>query len=88
MKAYLSSLRNQENLIIVTMTLIAPGTLTSWLLSHGFMYDEAMIRWAKVLGVLGSEEIRLENLSLLYPHLPLYSLVPFYYLPGLAEGAA
>ncbi len=88
MKAYLSNMRNQENLIIVIMTLIALAALISWLLSHGFMYDQAMLRWSKVLGVLGSEEIRLENLSLLYPHLPLYSLVPFYYLPGLTFGAA
>ncbi len=88
MKAYRANLRGQENLIIVIMTVIALAALTSWLLSHGFMYDEAMVRWAKVLGVLGSEEIRLENLSLLYPHLPLYSLVPFYYLPGMSFGAA
>ncbi len=88
MKAYLTNLRNQENMIIVIMALIALSVLTSWLLSHGFMFEGATHRWAKVLGVLGSEEIRLENLSLLYPHLPLYSLVPFYYLPGMSFGAA
>jgi hypothetical protein len=88
MKAFLTNLRNQENMIIVIMLVIALSTLTSWLLSHGFMFDGAMHRWAKILGVLGSEEIRLENLSLLYPHLPLYALVPFYYLPGISYGAA
>jgi len=88
MKAYLAKARGRENTIIIIMTVIALSVLASWLLSHGFMYDGATMRWAKVIGVLGSEEIRLENLSLLYPHLPLYSLVPFYYLPGMAYGAA
>ncbi|GAV19555.1 hypothetical protein MMIC_P0502 [Mariprofundus micogutta] len=73
-------------MIIVIMCTIALSVLASWLLSHGFMFDGASQRWAKVLGVLGSEEIRLEDLSLLYPHLPLYALVPFYYLPGMAYG--
>ncbi len=86
MKPYLSKLKDAENMIIVIMTIIALSVLASWLLSHGFMFDGASQRWAKVLGVLGSEEIRLEDLSLLYPHLPLYALVPFYYLPGMAHG--
>ncbi len=87
MKNYLTDMRNGENAIIVVMTVIALSALTSWLLGHGFMLDEATQRWSKVLEVLGSEEIRLENLSMLYPHLPLYMLVPFYYLPGASTGA-
>ncbi|ATX81456.1 hypothetical protein Ga0123462_0586 [Mariprofundus ferrinatatus] len=87
MKAFLMHQRNRDNVIIVVMSVIALSALTAWLLSHGFMFDGASHRWAKVLGVLGSEDVRLENLSMLYPHLPLYALVPFYYLPGTGYGA-
>ena len=81
-------LRGRENVLIVIMAVMALGALAAWLLAHGFMFDDAMVRWSKVLGVLGSEHIRLENLSLLYPHLPLYAMVPFYYLPGMKFAGA
>lgn len=59
-----------------------------WLLSHNYVNEFAISRWAKVLSVLGSEETRIEHLGLIYPHFPVYILMPFYYLPGLNTGAA
>jgi len=62
--------------------------LSIWILSHGFYLEDARESWAIVLSALGSDEILLENLTMLTPHLPLYLLVPFYYIPGLDTGAA
>ena len=62
--------------------------VTIWILSNGFMLDSATIRWTRVVSALDAEQILVENLSFLMPHLPLYLLIPFYYIPGLATGAA
>lgn len=59
-----------------------------WLLSHNYVNEFAVSRWAKVLSVLDSPETRIEHLGLIYPHFPVYILMPFYYLPGLDSGAA
>jgi len=62
--------------------------VTIWVLSNGFQLAGATQRWATVIGALGATDVLLENLSFLQPHLPLYVLVPFYYIPGLNTGAA
>lgn len=59
-----------------------------WLLGHGYVNDLALSRWAKVLGVLGAPETRLEDFGLLYPHAPVYVLMPFHFIPGLNSAAA
>jgi len=72
-------------LIAVVALLFA---LTVWILSNGFHLDGAVERWAKVIAALDANEVLLENLTFLTPHIPLYLLVPFYYIPGLDTGAA
>ncbi|MDX8376523.1 MAG: hypothetical protein R8L53_00700 [Mariprofundales bacterium] len=62
--------------------------LLYWLFTNGYINDMATLRWSKVLAVYAEDEFRMEHLSLLYPHFPLYILIPFYFLPGLAEAAA
>lgn len=56
----------------------------AWVLAHGYLNEGALIRWTKISTVLGADESRLENLGLLYPHLPIYLLAPMYFVPGLA----
>lgn len=63
---------------------IVLGAAAAWALSHGYLNEGALFRWAKISAVLGNPDVRLENLGLLYPHLPMYVLAPFVYLPGLA----
>lgn len=61
------------------------GTVAAWILAHGYANDEAVFRWAQISAILDVSEFRLTSLGLLYPHLPIYLLIPFYYLPGLAS---
>ncbi|WP_236075329.1 hypothetical protein [Mariprofundus sp. EBB-1] len=72
-------------LIFLTMMLVG---LTIWVLSNGFFLESAMQSWSIVISALGSEDVLLENLTMLTPHLPLYLLIPFYFIPGLDTGAA
>ncbi|NWF36808.1 hypothetical protein [Mariprofundus sp. KV] len=80
-----TGLEGQLFLALMTAILVF---MTIWILSNGFMLDSATIRWTRVVSALDAEEILVENLSFLMPHLPLYLLIPFYYIPGLATGAA
>ena len=75
---------------VVTLLVLATLMIAVaiWVLSNGFHLDAAMVRWTKVLATLGADEFAIENLSFLMPHLPLYLLMPFYYIPGLDSGAA
>lgn len=61
------------------------GAVTVWVLAHGYLNDAALFRWAQISTTLSAPELRLENLGLLYPHVPIYLLAPFYFLPGLAS---
>ena len=78
---------HQGTWLLVFLTMLMVG-LAIWVLSNGFYLEGAMKSWAIVISALGSEEILLENLTMLTPHFPLYLLIPFYYLPGLDTGAA
>jgi len=73
-------------ILLIALTLL--GCVTAWVLSNGFQLEGATVRWAEVLSMLGARHILLENLTFLSPHIPLYLLVPFYYIPGLNTGAA
>lgn len=73
--------------MLVLMSFLLVG-VTIWLLSNGFQSEDATQRWALVLGALGAKHVLLENLTFLQPHLPLYILIPFYFIPGLDTGAA
>ncbi len=77
-----------EGTIFVLSALILLSMITIWALYNGFLYDDAMMRWSIVEGTLGADRVVLENLTFLLPHLPLYLLIPFYYIPGLDTGAA
>lgn len=77
----------QSVVFFLGITLVL-GLCVIWLLSHNYVNEFAISRWSKVLSVLDAPEIRLEHLGLIYPHFPVYILIPFYYLPGLNTGAA
>lgn len=64
------------------------GGLAAWLLEHDYLNDSALLRWSKLLTVLDASEVHLEYIGLMHPHVPIYLLAPFYYLPGLATPAA
>lgn len=77
------NLRAPHLLIWLSLS-IAIGSTAAWVLAHGYLNENALFRWAQISSVLDAPEFRLENLGLLYPHVPLYLLIPFYFLPGLA----
>ncbi len=77
-----------ESFLVFIVVTVLLCLCSIWLLSHNYVNEFAMSRWAKVLSVLDSPEIRIEHLGLIYPHFPVYILMPFYYLPGLDSGAA
>lgn len=54
-----------------------------WLFAHGYRNEAAIRSWTQILGILDAPHTRLEYLTLAYPHLPLYLLIPFRYVPGL-----
>ncbi len=77
-----------EGRVFISLLILLLTGVTIWLLAHGFMSDSATSRWATVIAALGAKEVLLENFTFLAPHLPLYLLVPFYYIPGLEGGGA
>jgi hypothetical protein len=77
-----------QNFMVFTGVVLVLSLCTIWLLSHNYVNEFAISRWAKVLTVLDAPVIRIEHLGLIYPHFPVYILIPFYYLPGLDSGAA
>ncbi len=88
MKARLTDITAIETRILLASVLIMMGLITVWVLSNGFLLDGAIKRWAIVVGMLDASDVVLENLTFLLPHIPLYLLIPFYYIPGLDTGAA
>jgi len=78
----------RESYIIFIAVVALLSLCAIWLLSHNYLNEFAVSRWSKVLSVLDSPELRIEHLGLVYPHFPVYILMPFYYLPGLDTGAA
>jgi len=71
---------------LVTAALL--GLATLWLLGHNYINDIALLRWSLVLTVFDTPEVRLENIGLMHPHVPVYALIPFYYSKILATPAA
>lgn len=78
----------RSSLAIFLIAAVAFSGIVLWLLHHQYGNDFALSRWAKVVEVLGAEQFRFEYLGLLYPHFPIYALIPFYHLPGLRDVAA
>jgi hypothetical protein len=64
------------------------GLLAAWVISNHYLNDSALLRWSKLLTVLDASEVHLEYIGMMHPHVPIYLLAPFYYLPGLATPAA
>ena len=77
-----------QSVLFFVVVAVGLSLCAIWLLSHNYVNEFAISRWSKVLTVLDSPEIRLEHLGLIYPHFPVYILIPFYYLPGMDSGAA
>jgi len=77
-----------ESRILLSAVIALLGGITVWVLSNGFYLESAIERWAAVVGTLDASEVVLENLTFITPHIPLYLLIPFYYIPGLDTGAA
>lgn len=77
-----------ETLMFFLIIMFLLSMCSIWLLSHNYINEFATSRWVKVLSVLDAPETRLEHLGLIYPHFPVYILIPFYYLPGLNSGTA
>jgi len=79
---------NPEARVLLLAITLLMGGMTVWLLSNGFYLESAVEHWAIVIGMLDASDVVLESLTFLMPHLPLYLLIPFYYIPGLDSGAA
>lgn len=50
------------------------AALNLWLLQQGYSSEADQLRWSKVLTTLDDKEFRIEHISLLYPHGPIYLL--------------
>ncbi|MDH4320985.1 MAG: hypothetical protein OEV73_05735, partial [Desulfobulbaceae bacterium] len=74
---------SSRNLALFVFLFVVLGGCTVWLLEHNYINDIALRRSAKLIGIFGAPQLRFENLGLVYPHLPYYLLVPFFWLPGL-----
>ena len=70
-------------LFVFIPALVALSMATIWIIAHQYTNDVAYLNWARISAILSAPEVRLEDLGLIYPHIPLYQLIPFYYLPGL-----
>lgn len=64
------------------------GGITIWLLEHNYANEFSFSRWEKVLEVMAAPEFRIEYLGLVYPHIPIYVLMPFYFIPGVDGSTA
>lgn len=60
------------------------GGCTIWLLAHNYINDVSLERCARLQAILDAPQLRFENLGLVYPHLPFYLLMPFFFVPGLS----
>ncbi|MBN4080123.1 hypothetical protein JYT31_00510 [Beggiatoa alba] len=79
---------HQQSLLLFTLLAIIFSAISVWLVQNGYLNDSALLRWAKVRMLLDADEIRLEHIGLMYPHLPIYLLIPFFYIPNLATPIA
>ena len=77
-----------NNYLLFLLILLLLGTCTIWLMSNNYVNEYSLSRWSKVLAILSAPQIRLEHFGLVYPHFPIYVLMPFYYLPQMDTGAA
>jgi len=88
MKARMADSSGNESKIFLFAVFALLGGTTVYILSNGFYLEGAMERWAMIVGTLDANDLVLENLTFLTPHIPLYLLIPFHYIPGLDTGAA
>lgn len=77
-----------EPYVAFVVSALALSGFTLYLLSSGYVNADAVGNWASVIGTVSADEVRLEHFGLVYPHLPLYTLVPFYFLEPLRSPAA
>ncbi len=58
--------------------------LTQWLLANGYLDENALSIWAKILALRDAQEARLEYLGFGYAHGPIYLTMLASLLPGLS----
>lgn len=76
------------NLSLFALLLSGISLISLWLLNHQYSNENALLHWSKILMIWSSDQNVLESFGLSYPHLPLYLLLPFHYLPGLNDWQA
>lgn len=76
------------NVVLFWFATAALGLVVIGLWQNHYTGDLALRYWAKLLAVLDSTGIRLENLGALYPHGRFYALAPFHYLGPLDSPGA
>lgn len=77
--------RPEAAFAVVTIALAA---LCGWILKHGYLDEEALSLYEKILVLSGAHPAKLEYLGLVYPHLPAYLVWAVHEIPGLRTPAA
>jgi hypothetical protein len=62
---------------------IALAAISVWILQHNYLNDYALLRWSQIMVTLSAPDLRIEDLGLIYPVIPVYLLSLFFYVPGL-----
>ncbi|MBI5919799.1 MAG: hypothetical protein HY849_10580 [Nitrosomonadales bacterium] len=59
-----------------------------WPVYNGYVSDAALLRMERVMSVLASPVLRIEDFRLLYPHFSVVLLLPFGYMPEIIKSVA
>lgn len=82
-----------KNRAVISFFLFAPllvmlAFISVWVLSNNYSNDIAIFNWSKAITLLSSSGVKPEDIGLIYPHIPIYQLFPFFYLGGLDNSGA
>ncbi len=80
--------QTQRSFLTLFLVILVLSACCIWLLNNHYVSDIAAWRWAKILGVTGADEFRLEHFRFIYPHVPFYVLIPFTLMPQGMQAAA
>ncbi len=79
---------NPQTGLVFMFALAALGIASWWPIYHNFVSELAIDRWSKIIEAYASEDFRVEDIRLLYPHLTNLLLLLFYPTTGLIKFAA